>query len=291
MALATDFRVNADWDSHIKFIKISRHYSAQGIVGVFLLWGYAAKNRPDGVLTGMDEEDLLIVCKDPQPVDAAAPKNFIQTLVSIRLLDQLADGTFVIHDWTDHNQWAVGAKDRREQAKKAAAARWDKGGRKKGTEKYLNNPTDSCSSHADGNAGSNPLPSSSLYSKSPLTPQGEEGGGVTSAMILVLWNSILHELPNVKMTKSLERLIKERIGEVEERSRLDWWKGLFLRVSRCPDLMGLGQSGFKATLAWVLTPDKLAKVESGFYREEEGARQSGWTDEEYAAMQAKAASG
>lgn len=294
MIRATDFRVQIDFMNHPKFIKLSRLYGDDGVVSIIRLWAHAAAYKQDGVLTGMDEEELLIVCKQPETIqrDGTEIDNvFIQELVKpIRLLDQMADGTYCIHDWGDWQPWVSESKKRSEAGKKGAASRWAKKANATAQPKNLDNTMDSKQTYGNGNGSANAVRNAPYHTlpNSPLTPQGEERERDWVLMILEEWKSTLHELPCPKLTKSLRKKIENRLSEDSERMDLGWWKQMFLRVSRCPNLMGMGQSGFKASLSWLLEEKNLDKVESGFYQEEEGAKQTGWTEEEYAVLEAQA---
>lgn len=296
MARPTDIRLQVDFLSHPKFIKLSRLHGAHGVVSVLLLWCHAGAYKTSGVLTGMDEEEILIVCKQPPEIEIdgkLVPNTFVQELVRpIRLLDQLNDGTFVIHDWEEWQRWVAESKKRSEAGKKGAEVRWGSNDRKKEPLKNSEESDGSMANNGSANGSVNgsanaPSPSPPFH-KSPQTPQGAREG-VSVEMILELFNSILHELPKAEMGRALKRKILERIKEEGERRAVLWWKELFLRVSRCPDLIGFASSGWKASLAWIVSKPNLARIEAGHYREEEGAKQGGgWSEEEYAQMQAEA---
>ena len=116
-----DIRISVSFYNHIKRRKLEKKLGAKAVLSLIDLWLYAGINKPDGVLTGMDEEDIALAAQwndDPQ--------KFVQTLVELHLLDKLEGNTYVLHDWTEHNAYAAHAKDRSEIARQAAKTKWSK---------------------------------------------------------------------------------------------------------------------------------------------------------------------
>ena len=100
-----DARISIALPSHPKtkkLIKISGTDAAWSLVCLFL---WAAQNRPDGVLSGMDAEAIELAVDWPGEDGA-----FVASLIRVGFLDN-DDGEFVIHDWHEHNPWAAGADD------------------------------------------------------------------------------------------------------------------------------------------------------------------------------------
>ena len=117
----TDFRITSTFFEHMKTLKLMRKFDANGALSLLRLWAYAAENRPKGLLTGMNTEDIEAVSH--WDGDAG---DFVRCLVDIGVLDQSGDGVFSLHNWEDRNPWAFHAADRSEAAKHAANARWAK---------------------------------------------------------------------------------------------------------------------------------------------------------------------
>lgn len=121
------------------------------------LWLQAAINRPKGILSGMIAEDVAL--------DAGwegDPAVFVDALIRCGFLDLTEAGEYQLHDWAQHQPWAVGAEERSIKAKKAAAVRWGMNEDDPGTNS--NNATSmlrACKEHAVSNAPllSSPLPS------------------------------------------------------------------------------------------------------------------------------------
>ena len=102
-----------------------------GVLALIDLWLRTSMNNPDGVLCGMDEEDIAL-----EADWEGDPCQFVEALIKCGFLERTEDGTYRLHDWEQHQPWVAGAKERSERARKAARRRWD---RKK----------ESCAMHAD----------------------------------------------------------------------------------------------------------------------------------------------
>ncbi len=122
----TDIRLKVTFPRHPKIIKLKRHLGTwEPIIN---LWLWAAENRPDGNLSGLDPEDIAIAADYQE--DA---KVLIETLVSLKLLDANAyanaDATHVsyaLHGWSEHNAFAAKADIRSEKARESARIRWNR---------------------------------------------------------------------------------------------------------------------------------------------------------------------
>lgn len=167
----TDFRLSIGLFTHPKFLKLKRRLGETGALSYIVLLSFTAQHRPTGDLGRMDADDIAIAAQWN-----GDPEAFLSCLVTLGLLDETDEG-YIVHDWQEHNPWAVGAPVRSEKARKAADARW------KG---------DNCNSDA-GNALSMPqaLPQASSSNapllSSPLptypenTPLSPPDGGQESA--------------------------------------------------------------------------------------------------------------
>ena len=115
----TDFRLSVGIFEHPKIIKLRRRLGSDGFVGYLQLLRFVTQNRPTGILSGMDAEDIAIA----GGYDDA--ETFRSTLLELRLIDQVGDH-YCIHDWNDHNPWAASSPERSERSRHASRARWDK---------------------------------------------------------------------------------------------------------------------------------------------------------------------
>lgn len=81
------------------------------------LWLWAAQNRPSGILSGMDGEDIEIAARwkgDPTKFSAAT--------TALKLLDKVGE-TYQIHDWREHNTWQSDAENRSNASRLARMAK------------------------------------------------------------------------------------------------------------------------------------------------------------------------
>lgn len=118
MSANTDFRLAVGYFEHPKIVKLERRIEESGVLAHIRLLRHTTVNHPDGVLVGMDIEDIEIAAKWCGEDGA-----FVAALLQIRLLDE-SDGTYTVHDWADHNPWACGFKARSLAGKKAAVIKW-----------------------------------------------------------------------------------------------------------------------------------------------------------------------
>jgi hypothetical protein len=116
-----DIRLQVSFRDHPKRIKLERRLGAAGALALIDLLLSVAQSKPDGCLRGWTDEDIAIAAKwDGEPED------FVSTLAELHFLDRHDDGSYCIHDWTQHNGYAAGAPERSERARVAARARWDR---------------------------------------------------------------------------------------------------------------------------------------------------------------------
>ena len=84
------------------------------------LWIATAMTHPSGVLQGMDAIDIALEAGwegEPQP--------FVSALVECGFLEEIENGVYALHDWSDHQGYAIHAERRKAHARNAAAARWN----------------------------------------------------------------------------------------------------------------------------------------------------------------------
>lgn len=118
-----DIRLKVTFPNHHKIKKLHRRLGPQGPLSLIYLWLYTAENKPDGVLSGMDAEDIEIAAQ--WDGDAGS---MLQACLELCLVEKLAD-TYVIHDWKENNPYAAHAPIRAEKARRAAETRWGKRGK------------------------------------------------------------------------------------------------------------------------------------------------------------------
>ena len=125
--MAEDFRVAVDLADHPKTVKMVTRLGEGSFRCLQRLWGFTAKYRQKGLLTGMNVEDIEIAAKW-----SGEAGQFVAVLIDVRFLDKLKNGLYRIHDWKESNGWVYFAPERREKAKNAAKARHTKSHNKLG---------------------------------------------------------------------------------------------------------------------------------------------------------------
>lgn len=110
--MSNDIRLNVDFFLHHKTKKLKRRLGADAVLTLIMLFCYAGKERTDGILKGMDAEDIA---------DAVnwrgEPDVLVSTLCDIGFLEQCEEGIYSIHDWEEHNSWASGQEERQGKAR------------------------------------------------------------------------------------------------------------------------------------------------------------------------------
>ncbi|NCB75286.1 MAG: hypothetical protein EOM51_11185 [Clostridia bacterium] len=110
------------------------------------LWLQSAISRPKGILHDMTAEDISI-----DSGWSGDPAVFVDALIRCGFLDLTEAGEYALHDWAQHQPWAVGAEERSLKAKKAAAARWEMS-EEDNTEGDATSMLRACKEHAVSNA-------------------------------------------------------------------------------------------------------------------------------------------
>ncbi|WP_297672191.1 hypothetical protein [uncultured Desulfovibrio sp.] len=113
----TDIRLSVGFWQHPKTKKLARRLGLEAVRSLQILWLWAAQNRPDGNLSGMDWEDIELAA------DWQGEEQAFFTACLGAWIDEI-DGGYVLHDWAEHNPWQAEAEARSDAARKAALARW-----------------------------------------------------------------------------------------------------------------------------------------------------------------------
>lgn len=106
----TDIRLSIGFWQHPKTKKTARRLGLEGIRSLQVLWAWAAINRPEGNLSGMDWEDVELAA-DWQGEE----RKFFDTCLGM-WIDETPDG-HVLHDWQEHNPWVAEDESRRAKAR------------------------------------------------------------------------------------------------------------------------------------------------------------------------------
>lgn len=105
----SDIRIAVDFWSHPKTGRLLRAVGVRGARSLQILWMWAARNRPDGKLAGLDAADIEYAA------DWRGKKGAFFAAVDGQWLDGTDEG-YELHDWLEHNPWAADAEGRSQKA-------------------------------------------------------------------------------------------------------------------------------------------------------------------------------
>lgn len=284
-----DARISVALPSHPKtkkLIKIAGTDAAWRLVCLFL---WAAQNRPDGNLSGMDAEDIEL------SVDWSGDDgSFVLALIRVGFLEEYDSG-YVIHDWIEHNPWAAGADDRKQKAqfnalckhygREEAAKRMPEYAEKHcktkeqqepSKESADKNPATSMHAAETSNAPSlTPSPSPS--------PKEEEQTIVASKLaqcphqeIISIFAEELPDLPQPRVWdgKRADALLarwrwvladlKKKGKSHDKADGLEFFRRMFGYISDSDFLMGR-KTDWACSLPWIVEAENFAKIIEGQY--------------------------
>lgn len=112
----SDIRLSIGFLDHPKTIKLERKLGLEGVMSLLRLWLWTVQNRSNGVLTGLDEDDLEIVARWDGEKGL-----FHAVTTALKFVDE-RNGVFSIHDWSEHNSWQAEAESRSNQSRFARMA-------------------------------------------------------------------------------------------------------------------------------------------------------------------------
>lgn len=117
----TDIRLSVEFATHPKTLKLRRRLGAEGVLSLISLWLWSARNRPEGVLRDMDEDDIE-VCAEWRGDSNA----LVTVLTEIGFLDK-TNGVYELHNWAWRNPWAAKSGERSAAARLSRLARVNPG--------------------------------------------------------------------------------------------------------------------------------------------------------------------
>ena len=106
----TDIRLSTGFWGHPKTRKLVKRLGLEGVRSLQILWLWAAQEKPDGSLSGMDWEDIELAA-DWQGEE----RTFFDHCLGV-WIDEV-EGGYILHDWAEHNPWQVNADDRSDKAR------------------------------------------------------------------------------------------------------------------------------------------------------------------------------
>jgi hypothetical protein len=106
--------------ARLKRKKLALRLGPAGVVALIDLWLTAAETHPDGNLAGYDAEDVEL-----DAGWAGDPGAFAVAAEQCGWLDRTEAG-YYLHDWSHHQPWLIGAKDRQDRGRAAVMQRWER---------------------------------------------------------------------------------------------------------------------------------------------------------------------
>ena len=170
----TDIRIAVSFKEHRKRKRLRLLLGPGSTDYILDLWLSTAMNHPSGILSGMDELDIAL-----EAGWDGEPQVFVSALLECGFLEKDEGGSYVLHDWEDHQGYVVHAEERKQRARNAAAKRWGNKGNANGMLEGCSEHTDSNANNVDSNADGNapspapdptPDPKPKPKYKKPLAP-------------------------------------------------------------------------------------------------------------------------
>lgn len=100
--MADDIRLSTNFWRHPKTVKLIRKGGLDAVRSLQILWCFCAQERTDGLLHGMDADDIEIAA-DWQ----GEPGKFVELLLSGGWMECSpgcsGEGTYALHGWLEHN--------------------------------------------------------------------------------------------------------------------------------------------------------------------------------------------
>lgn len=290
-----DARISVALPSHPKTKKLIKTAGTDAAWRLVCLFLWAAQNRPDGILSGMDAEDIELSVDWPGDDGA-----FVSALLRVGFLEE-SEGGYVIHDWIEHNPWAAGADDRKQKAQFNALCKHY--GREEAAKRMPEYAEKHCKikeqqEHSKDAADKNPATSmhvaeiSNAPSLTPSltpSPKEEEQTIVASKLascphqeIIALFSEILPELPQVKVwdgarEKNLANRWKWVLADLKKKGKqsdkaagLEFFRRMFAYIAKCDFLMGK-KKDWSCSLPWIVEAENFAKIIEGNFEPKEAA--------------------
>ncbi len=290
-----DIRINISFRGHRKRKKLKALLGYDATGNLLDLWIGAAIARPDGVLVGWDRTDIGIESGMDSATDSEINR-YIEALISVGFLEQNDDGTYLLHDWIDHNPYASSSNERSEKAIFSNLKRWhpeearkleDKGITAISRSEYRE-IVDGKSAGVGAESVPDPKPNppspspSQLETENPLFPSGEvkpppaseekdsaakKNPSCPIKKIVELWGKHCPHLPQPDPDgKTIRKQIQARWRESKTRQDLAWWEAYFERIAASDFLSGRIQGkDFRADLIWVSGPKNMEAILGGRY--------------------------
>lgn len=120
----SDIRLSVGFWEHPKTVKLTRRLGLDGVRSLQILWLWATQNRPDGVLSGMDAEDIEIAAKwNGESTALYSVLTELRFVDTIPASDNHGQPVHVLHGWSEHNSWQAESETRSGESRLKRLAR------------------------------------------------------------------------------------------------------------------------------------------------------------------------
>lgn len=91
-----DIKIDVGFLEHPKTLRLLKRHGYGAITALLTLWTWCANYRPDGDLSGLNDEDINAVSRWKGDLSFAA------SLFAIGFLDKDENGSYSLHNWKEH---------------------------------------------------------------------------------------------------------------------------------------------------------------------------------------------
>lgn len=120
----TDIRLSVGFWEHPKTVKLIRRLGLEGVRSLQVLWLWATQNRPDGVLSSMDAEDIEIAAKwSGEPTALYTVLTELRFIDTTNASDDSCQVVNLLHGWAEHNSWQADSETRSGESRLKRLAR------------------------------------------------------------------------------------------------------------------------------------------------------------------------
>ncbi len=115
-----DIRISLSFKNNRKRKKLFKKLGADGIISLIDLWLSVAENRPSGILTGYDQDDIEIdACWNGKSGD------FFKAILECKFINE-NNGVYEMHNWSTRQSWVFASENRSDKARFSRMAKTHK---------------------------------------------------------------------------------------------------------------------------------------------------------------------
>ena len=257
ISVDTDVRDHPKTRHLSKLLQCSRH-EAIGILVLLWQWGLTNATR-EGKISCATAEDIAIgVMFTSKP-----PQQLVDALITAGWLEQESDGEYILHDWSEWQDYWYKAIDKR----KANAEKTKKYREQKSAEKLAHcsengTPTDTEAPSYHKEQGDSYCDADQSVDTQGETKKKRKQVTVDYQQIVDLFHILCPSLPEVRKISDSR---KRAIASFSKKYSAEEMRLLFEKAERSSFLKGINSNGWSATFDWLIKDSNAAKVIDGNY--------------------------